>query len=205
MSTFARWSLLPVLCLVLAVGCGSRSVDPVADGAGPKAPNIPNKDDPDVPPTVTPPAPGCPAAAPADGAACDDGLRCLYVRAYCPQNPMGPDYYYERDIYRCTGGTWSYEGQDCYDCCSWHWTDGGGWTADAGVDTGDCLAPNPSPGCDWCGKLVCPAGATIDSACKCLVEGQGYVAPLSQSCDFCCGKTCPPGQFFDFSCTCYTP
>jgi hypothetical protein len=119
---------------------------------------------------------------------------------------MGPDYYYERDIYRCTGGQWRYQGQDCFDCCRWWWPDSGvddGVYADGGI--GDCIPPAPSPGCDYCGKLVCPAGSSIDSACKCLKPGEGYVAPVSQSCDFCCGKVCGEGQFLDHACNCYTP
>ena len=118
---------------------------------------------------------------------------------------MGPEYYYERDVYRCAGGRWSYEGQDCYDCCR-PWWDGGdnGVYADGGVADA-CVPPAPVPGCDYCGMLVCPEGSSIDSACMCFKKGEGYVAPVSQSCDFCCGKVCPTGQFLDFACKCYVP
>jgi hypothetical protein len=69
---------------------------------------------------------------------------------------------------------------------------GSGWECDI-----------PSNGCDFCGNVTCPSGASLDSACRCLVDGHGYVTPISQTCDFCCGKTCKPGQFLDFECCCY--
>jgi hypothetical protein len=104
-------SLLLLSCLALCVGCGStRAYDPAADSGAKPAQK----------PTGTDSGTDCPKVAPADGAACDaEGQRCLYVLVHCPGNPMGPEYEYENSIYRCTSGTWSYEGQDCYDCCRW--------------------------------------------------------------------------------------
>ena len=187
----ARRLLLLLIWLALPVGCGStRAYDPAADSGMKPAQKPPGTDG----------GLDCPKVAPVDGTPCDDdGQECLFVLVHCPGNPMGPEYEYENSIYRCTSGTWSYEGQDCYDCCRWPFDAGVGST-DAG-----CVPPAPSPGCDYCGKLVCPTGSSIDSACKCLVEGEGYVAPLSQSCDFCCGKVCPAGQFLDHACACYAP
>jgi len=186
-------AILAAACLTLWGGCSSRAADPAVDlGTKPEQ----KRPSPDG-------GGRCPEAAPSEGSVCDEeGLECKYVRAYCPENPMGPFYQYEHDIYLCMGGLWSYEGQDCYDCCRpRQWWPAAGPSADGG----ECIPPAPSPGCDYCGNLECPPGSSIDSACKCLnAEGNGYVTPLAQTCDFCCGKICPAGQFLDFACDCYS-
>lgn len=67
---------------------------------------------------VPPAAVTCPDEAPAHDAPCSAAdLECKYVTAHCPDHPYGEEYAWERAIYRCVGGLWRYEGQDCYDCC----------------------------------------------------------------------------------------
>ncbi len=65
----------------------------------------------------------CPLNEPAPGTPCEiEGAECKFVATYCPQNPMGPEYQYEHNLYRCTNHRWDYHGQDCYDCCNpWFW------------------------------------------------------------------------------------
>lgn len=72
---------------------------------------------------------------------------------------------------------------------------------DSGIEPEGCTFP--SNGCDYCGNVTCPPGASLDSACKCLQENRFVVRPESQTCDFCCGKQCKAGQFLDFQCECY--
>lgn len=110
MMIHARSLLLLLICLAPSVGCGgTRAYDPAADAGAKPAQKPPGTDG----------GPDCPKVAPGD-APCDvEGQQCLYVLVHCPGNPMGPEYEYERSIYRCASGTWSYEGQDCYDCCRW--------------------------------------------------------------------------------------
>ncbi|HKP61352.1 MAG TPA: hypothetical protein VJV78_31705 [Polyangiales bacterium] len=73
---------------------------------------------------------------------------------------------------------------------------------DSGIEPEGCTFP--SNGCDFCGSVTCPPGASLDSACQCL-QSNRVVRPLSQTCDFCCGKQCAEGQFLNYRCECYSP
>lgn len=83
--------------------------------------------------------PGCPDEATVSaGKVCElPGKTCMYLRAYCPEHPLGSFYYYENAVYRCEGGWWKSKGQDCYDCCRVP-LGGSVWPSDGGasVDTG---------------------------------------------------------------------
>jgi len=116
----------------------------------------------------------------------------------------------------CPSGTWCDQADTCERCfcddASWSCEDvpcgastgmqdaGSGSGSDSGSGS-ECDIP--SNGCDFCGNVTCPSGASLDSACRCLADDYTYVTPISQTCDFCCGKTCEPGQFLDFECSCY--
>jgi hypothetical protein len=68
----------------------------------------------------------CPCDQPDPQAACSVTDReCLYVSAYCPDNPFGAEYEFEHSIFNCAAGKWQYTGQDCHDCCR-------PWQLDAG-------------------------------------------------------------------------
>lgn len=112
----------------------------------------------------------------------------------------------------CPSGTWCDQPDTCERC----FCDDARWQCEGApcgssvttLDAGQAPVTNcdvPSNGCDYCGNVTCPTGTLLDSACRCLAEGHGYVTPISQTCDFCCGKTCVPGQFLDFECKCYGP
>ncbi len=91
--------LASFLVIVGMVGCGSKSDDIRQSDSG------------------APDSGTCPSANP-EGSACSRNFtQCKIVRSYCPQNPMGPDYYYENYIFEYTKGIWHLNGQDCYDCC----------------------------------------------------------------------------------------
>lgn len=152
---------LIVVCGCLLISCGTRNAtipasDLSVDGSSPSpAPG---------------PGPACPKSAPKAGGACPSAkMECTYVRVYCPDNPMGPEYFYERDIYRCKGGAWVYEGQDCYDCCRWSADGGLSHACPAAAKKGGACAVDPTLECTGAGDLATCTGSSAGmEKCRCV-------------------------------------
>jgi hypothetical protein len=113
--------------------------------------------------------PSCPDEAHvANNAPCSiAGQECKYLRAYCPEHPLGPFYYYENAVYRCENGTWQSKGQDCYDCCRLPL--GGGSISDGGETppSNDCTTQGTYPNCGTCTQTLQEYCATSAS---CVLE-----------------------------------